>query len=129
MSDIPTISWLGESGTEYLYHVYPLRTVFPAVAGNYAFAKEMKPGSWTPLRFGQTSDLSRRFDLHSKMHCVESHGGTHIHVHADDSGEQDRLREEKDLIGACPSNVLPEAKCPRSLGFSSFESRITRTHS
>ncbi len=45
------------------------------------------------------------------------------------SGKTSVLEALRLGLGACRSNVLPEAKCPRFLGCSSFDSGITRTHS
>ena len=88
----------GKSGTVYQYEIYPIGHVFPAVAGNYIFAKEAAPGWWSSIYIGQTADLSERFDGHHKMPCIRAHGATHVHAHGNNGGEQARRAEEADLI-------------------------------
>jgi hypothetical protein len=95
---VPTIDWTGQSGAAYRYHVYPTGTQFSAKPGNYCFAKEVSPGRYVPLYFGQTGNLSERFDSHHKMPCARAHGVTHIMAHLNESGEAARLREESDLV-------------------------------
>ena len=91
------INWQGKSGTNYTYKIYPLDTSFKAIAGNYCFAKEVQPNKWRPIYFGETGDLSTRFDNHHKMDCVTKNGADSIHVHANNSSNA-RLDEEADLI-------------------------------
>ena len=98
MADVPTIEWAGSSGTKYKYWIHKIGTDFNAKPGNYCFAKESSPGRWTPLYFGQTGDLSERFDDHHKMGCAKRNGATHIHAHVSEGGERARLDEESDLI-------------------------------
>lgn len=99
MTAISTIHWTGKSGNKYKYWIYPLDP-FPSLkeeGGNYAFTKETSPGYWVPLYFGQTSDLSERFDNHHKIQKAINAGATHIHAHLNDD-EDARLAEEADLI-------------------------------
>lgn len=98
MADVPTINWQGKSGATYKYWIYPLGSSLVAKAGNYAFAKEAKPGYWTPVYFGETSNLDSRFDSHHKIDCAKRNGATHVHAHLNDGGEQARRNEESDLI-------------------------------
>lgn len=97
--DTPTIKWPGKSGTNYKYWIYDRKTTFKAVAGNYIFAKEMKPGYWKPVYIGETSDLSSRFLNHHQNDCIDKNGATHIHVHSTAGGAQTRRDEETDLRG------------------------------
>lgn len=92
-----TIDWTGASGTKYKYWIYPLGQSFKAESGNYCIAKETSPGRWTPIYFGETSDLSERFDNHHKAACFRQNGATHIHAHLS-GNKNDRLSEEADLI-------------------------------
>jgi len=96
MSD--TIKWQGASGMSYEYWIYPINRIsFKAEAGNYCVAKEVEPGRFRPLYFGETADLSERFDNHHKWSCFTRNGATHIHAHTN-SSQKARLDEEKDLI-------------------------------
>jgi hypothetical protein len=92
-----SINWPGQSGTEYAYWIYPIETTFNSAPGNYIFAKETRPGYWTPLYMGQTSDLGERLSDHEKERCARRNGATHIHVHRNGT-EAARLAEERDLI-------------------------------
>ena len=92
-----TINWNGKSGNSYEYTIYNRTTAFKPVAGNYVFAKESRPGHWTPIYFGETGDLSSRFLDHHQNDCIDKHGATHIHVHSNSAGRQARLDEETDL--------------------------------
>lgn len=98
MAETPTISWAGTSGEKYLYWIYAIGASLKAEPGNYIFAKETKPNTWTPVYIGQTSNLSERMDNHDEMPCVKRNGGTHIHAHINNGGETVRLAEEKDLV-------------------------------
>ncbi len=95
---IPTIEWTGASGRSYRYWIYLPGTQFDAKPGNYCFAKEVSPGQYVPLYFGQTIDLSERLDSHHKMGCARLRGLTHIMAKVNEGGEAARLREEADLI-------------------------------
>ena len=95
--ETPTINWPGESGKSYKYWIYPVGHSLKAAGGNYIFAKETKPGYWTPIYIGQTGDLSERFDNHHKKDCIKREGATHIHAHLE-SSESVRLDEETDLV-------------------------------
>ena len=97
MADTPTIQWPGASGKSYKYWIYPIGHSLKAEAGNYIFAYESRPGSYTPVYIGQTGDLSERFDNHHKAVCIKNAGATHIHAHLN-TKKQDRLDEESDLI-------------------------------
>ena len=93
------IKWVGASGKSNIYRTCPINNIsFQAVAGNYCVAKETKPGYFSPLYFGETADLSERFDNHHKMTCFTRNGATHIHAHTNSSGQTARLAEETDLI-------------------------------
>ena len=98
MADTPTINWPGKSGKKYLYWIYEIGTSFTAKPGNYIFAKQTKPNTWSPIYIGQTSDLSERLENHNEMPCIKRNGDTHIHAHTNSGGEEARLTEESDLI-------------------------------
>ena len=91
-----TIRWLGQSGQQYEYLIYPLGTNFKSAPGNYIFAREQSNG-FVPIYIGQTSDLAERFDYHHKIGCIRKLEATHIHVHSNTS-QSARLNEERDLV-------------------------------
>ncbi len=92
-----TILWTGESGSKYSYSIYKIGTDFNDIAGNYVYAKETKPKSWSPVYIGQTNSLKNRLSSHEKESCAIRNGATPIHVHTN-SSEVSRLNEEEDLI-------------------------------
>ncbi len=98
MSETPTINWGGLSGKEYTYGIYPIGTPFKDIPGNYVFAKQTKPGYWSPCYIGQTENLNQRLGDHEKERCAKGKGATHIHVHVNQAGEKARRSEERDLI-------------------------------
>ena len=99
MSEPQTIKWTGQSGTQYTYWIYPRGQKFTGeTPGNYIHAKETESGSFIAIYVGQTKDLNVRLSNHEKQQCVDSHGATHLHVHANNKGEAARLAEESDLI-------------------------------
>lgn len=97
MSEAVTIRWTGQSGNQYQYWIYPIGSTFKEEGGNYIFAKETKPGYWSPVYVGQTNNLNKRLGDHEKEACAKRNGATHIHAHLN-AAEPTRLAEEKDLI-------------------------------
>jgi hypothetical protein len=98
MVETQTIVWSGLSGKNYKYWIYPIGTSFKKESGNYIFAKESKPGFWSPCYIGQTDNLDQRLADHEKETCAKRNGATHIHVHLTSGGEVVRRAEERDLI-------------------------------
>lgn len=98
MADNPTILWDGKSGKEYKYWIFEIGHPLKQVPGNYCFAKETEPSKWRPIYFGETGDLSERFDNHHKMPCIRQEGATHIHTHESSADKETRLAEESDLV-------------------------------
>ena len=88
--------WTGDSGTEYEYKIYTIDTNWYDVPGNYIFAKETEPTSWTALYIGETESFKDRLPNHEKLPCVKRYGGTHIHAHINEDNDA-RLKEEADL--------------------------------
>lgn len=96
-TEVKTIDWSGQSGTNYKYWIYPIGTSFKDSPGNYIYSKETKPGYWSPVYIGQTNSLQNRLSNHEKESCSKRNGATHIHVHLS-GNETSRLNEEKDLV-------------------------------
>lgn len=94
----PTIEWPGLSGQTYTYYIFPIGTFLKDVPGNYVFAKESRPGFWTPIYVGETGSLAERFDNHHKMPCIKANGATHIHAHESNTNALVRRTEEQDII-------------------------------
>jgi hypothetical protein len=94
----PFISWAGQSGTEYLYEIYPICTPFRPQSGNYIYAKQSADGSWIPIYIAQTRDMHQRLEGHVTQDDAIANGATHIHIHYCTAGQAARCTEERDLI-------------------------------
>ena len=79
----------------------------PNDPGCYVFMKKRTPPSdgWTPIYFGETGDLSERFDSHHAMPCIMRNGATHIGVLMPDALKDESLRRslEEHLIDENPT--------------------------
>ncbi|MBI2828939.1 MAG: hypothetical protein HYX77_06695 [Acidobacteria bacterium] len=114
------IYWEGQSGKEYQYWIHWIGTYFTNEPGNFIYAKEVEPGSWTPLYIGQTSSLERRLADDEKEACAKRNGATHVHVHTNRGGVARQSAEKADLIakwnpvcqdqGELPSEGVPQVK-------------------
>lgn len=93
-----TIKWPGQSGEEYLYHIYEIGRQMEPVPGNYIFARKTEAGKFVPIYIGETADISERFDNHHKMPCIRENGATHICTHKSSANDKERQAEEADLI-------------------------------
>ena len=85
-------------GTEYLYEIYPIRTPFKPVSGNYIYAKQSEDNNWIPIYIAQTRDLHQRLEGHVTLDDAMANGATHVHVHYDTAGQAARHAEERDLL-------------------------------
>lgn len=99
-TDVSTINWAGKSGKTYVYHFLNDITAngILAVAGNYAFVKQLPNGNFVPLYFGQAEDLKARIPNHEQLADAKRAGATHVMAHTTQGGEAVRCAEEIDLI-------------------------------
>lgn len=93
-----SVIWLGASGAEYQYEVYPIESEFRPLPGNYLYAGKSEDGQWVPLYIAQTRDMHQRLEGHEKLQDAIEHGATHIHMHYSSAGQAARCTEERDLI-------------------------------
>lgn len=93
-----TIRWVGQSGKEYDYEVFPIESTFRPLPGNFIYAKECEDGSWTPVYIAQTRGLHQRLEGHVKLEDAVANGATHIHAHYSTEGQAARCNEEHDLV-------------------------------
>jgi hypothetical protein len=98
MTHSGSIDWTGLSGKKYTYWIYPITATFTAASGNYAFIKQIGSGAWSVVYFGETGDLSKRYDNHHNIDAAKAKGATHICVHWHDGDDAVRRAEESDLI-------------------------------
>jgi len=102
MSDLCTVSFPGLTGTQYVFRIYTLDTMFKPLGGVYAMLDRYpKPDGLgylaSPIYFGETSDLSSRFDNHHRQGCFDRSGVNCVAVHLD-GDDRSRLSKEADLI-------------------------------
>jgi hypothetical protein len=106
MSSTGTCTWIGASGTKYVYHVHPRGTsVTAGQDGNYVYAK-MTNGKWTPVYFGEGDLADRAGKNHHQSNCIDSKGATHVHMHLNASRDA-RLTEEQDLLAYYTNALTP----------------------
>jgi len=110
--------WPGKSGQFYIYQIYELPHNFIALPGNYIFAKQTAPTKWIPLYIGQSINLSEGCEQHQAMPCIQEYLATHIHAHANVSGEANRCTEADDLISRWnpPCNGSVQNRVHRTTG-------------
>ncbi len=94
------IDWNGKSGKAYRYWFLdkPTADGILAVAGNYAFVKQLANGNFTPLYFGEGGDLRDRIPNHERWGDAVRAGMTRVMAHKTEGGAKARLDEERDLI-------------------------------
>jgi len=94
------IDWAAKSGTTYRYWFLANITAngIKAVAGNYAFVKQLPNGNFVPVYFGEAEDLQQRIPNHERWDDAKRAGATHVMAHTTLNGAQARLVEERDLI-------------------------------
>jgi len=91
-------TWVGQSGTQYVYEIHPLEAEFQAVPATYIYARQTESGTWEPLYIAQTRALSQRLEGHVSVEDARKQGATHIHVHLSNAGQAARCSEEHDLV-------------------------------
>jgi hypothetical protein len=108
MGDLGIHLWTGHSGQKYRYTVYMFGTLFGPGPANYVFARELRPGHYAPLYFGQSADLSEPFDEQTALGCLKQNRVTHIHVRHSHASEEIRRAERSDLISVWkpPCNAM-----------------------
>ena len=104
------VRWIGESGQPYDFELHPIGQEFAEIPAVYVFAKSIKsskrPGEyvWGAIYFGETGDLSDRFDSHHKMPCIRRNGATHIGIYTVSVYSEDERRAiEGDILTANPT--------------------------
>lgn len=102
MADLGTVTFEGQSGRQYEFRIYTLDTPFKALGGVYGmlhrYSKPDGNGYYAnPIYFGETGDLSSRFDNHHRQACFNRNGVNCIAVHLDGDSPS-RLSKETDLI-------------------------------
>lgn len=99
MSKLADADFMGKSGTTYQFQVYAWGTALEAVGGVYAITKRSvtnDKGSHVFIYFGQTADLSERFEVHHKASCFTKNGANCVCVHFE-SDEKTRLAIASDF--------------------------------
>ena len=100
MSAQQSVTLTGRSGKQFTYYAYPIDTVFTPNPGNYAFARRVSMDEFHILYFGETGDLSERFDYHHALSCVKTWGGDTLLARIGSDNAQTRRDEEADLVSA-----------------------------
>ena len=90
--------WVGESGQKYRYSVHMFGTAFGPGPATFVFARELRPGQYQAIYFGETADLSEPFKDYEAMQCIKRQRVTHIHVRHGSDREDARRAECADLV-------------------------------
>ena len=97
------VRWSGQSGQAYDFRLFEIDDALAAESGVYVFTKLQDNGKWGAIYFGETGDLSERFDHHHAMPCITEHAPTHIGIHTDGMFiEEARKAVESDLLERYP---------------------------
>lgn len=84
MRDVPLTD---DRGRQYVFAVHPMRTLWPAAPGNYAFAQEVRQGAtllmgppqWHIKYIGTAESLHDRLrDSHEQWEAARRLGATHV---------------------------------------------------
>lgn len=102
MAELETVTFGGQSGRQYEFRTYTLDTTFRSVGAVYGMLHrywKQDEGRYyfVPLYFGQTGDLTARFEGHHRQRCFDQNGANCIGVHVD-ADERSRFAKETDLI-------------------------------
>lgn len=107
MASEGTCKFIGASGTNYTYHIYPIGTTFKEADGNYIYAKKNTEGEWVLIYIGE-GDLADRSKLEQdrRGECISAKGATHFLCHLNASHDE-RRDEETDLLANYPDAYEP----------------------
>ena len=101
MADLGSITFEGQSGTRYGFRAYTFDHPLRRVGAVYAVLHSVpKPGGgyvMNPLYFGQTGDITVRFEGHHRQQCFQRNDSNSIAFHVDED-EVSRRAKETDLI-------------------------------
>ncbi len=99
MTTVRLCRWRGVSGESVTFDIHPLGGDFPDAPGSCIFARE-SPVGWHAVYIEETFNLRDRLTplyAHPKYECALRRGMTHIHIHVNNRGADDRKREEFDI--------------------------------
>jgi len=93
-----TANIIGASGTTYTYYVATIDDNWRAAPVNYMFGRR-RVGGWDIFYIGETDNARDRLPCHERWEeAARYYGATHILNHLAHPNEQERKREERDLI-------------------------------
>lgn len=98
--------WVGDSGFEYMFHVFDVGEPVPARQGLYIYCKKSHEGIWFPVYIGH-GDLSVCCADADLLASIRSKGATHIHMRLC-SAVDERAAEVADLLKRYRNSYLPE---------------------
>ncbi len=95
---VPSISWVGASGKQYTYYIYPISKSFKEWPANFIISKESRNGFWIPCLIGETDNLKRYLRRINNDITLKQLGATHIHCHVAFGNAAERKTETQDLL-------------------------------
>jgi len=101
----PGVDWIGISGKKYFYQIEMLPfSCHESFVGNYILAKLMD-GKYYPVYIGE-GVLDDRINDDDHFRCATAKGATLVFLHLN-SLEENRKREERDLLAGNPESYAP----------------------
>jgi hypothetical protein len=101
VNPVPTLLWVGWSGTVYEFERDPLGTQYNRRPGVYIICRQMPDGTWFADYVGETDDFHRRlfeeFAGHGFREGITAPFATHICTLHVTGGKAARLAVETDL--------------------------------
>ncbi|MFD1157014.1 hypothetical protein [Roseovarius aestuarii] len=95
-----TVTWTGNSGSQYRFDVFPVGTQFNPISGVYVACRRLITGQFEALYVGETQSFKDRLNVnagnHDGLRCAARNGMTHIGAIVSTSSAE-RLRIETDL--------------------------------
>lgn len=100
MAKIGAVTFVGKTGNEYHFNVYPITEECPSESGIYIFSKREPMGNTythTAIYIGKAQSFQSRFYNHHKDDCIDKNGANCICLmQVVDEKKRDAI--EKDLL-------------------------------
>ena len=100
MAKISSVTFVGASGKQYNFNVYPITEECPNESGIYIFSKRVQVNNTfthTPIYIGKAQSFQNRFYNHHKDDCIDRNGANCICL-MQVAIEKERDAAEKDLL-------------------------------
>lgn len=115
MANEKAVVWVGFSGIQYIYWIYPLSVSLDKdLNGNYIFAKATSKG-WIPIYIGQGNLHQCINEDVEQLSCIRRKGATHVHLHTNEISAA-RWAEAQDLLVSFAAHAYTPWGCNQAPG-------------